>query len=138
MKRQEYKKRNNNNKIHHAHLAEDEDEEEEEEGPPRKQAREEDAEKYVLFSTLFGSITPGEDTWLIDSGASKHMTGHKKNLSRLEEKNSPQKVSLGDDYQYPIKGIGEASYKLDSGNPLKMKEVLYLPSLNKSILLSQL
>ena len=55
-------------------------------------------------------MTPGEDTWLIDSGASKHMTGmEKKTLSKLEEKNSPQKVSLGDDYQYPIKGIGEAS-----------------------------
>ena len=83
MKRKEYKKRINNNKIHHAHLAEDEDEEEEEEGPPRKKAREEDAEEYVLFYLLSGSITPGEDTWFIDSGVSKHMTGQKKNLSRL-------------------------------------------------------
>ena len=84
MKRQEYKKRNNNNKRHHAHLAEDEDEEEEEEGPQRKQARE-DAKEYVLFSALSGSVTPGEDTWLIDSGASKHMTRQKKILSKLEE-----------------------------------------------------
>ena len=80
MKKQEYKKMINN-KIYHALLAEDEDEEE---GPPRKQAREEDAEEYVLFSTLSGSVTPGEDTWLIDSGASKHMTGQKKTLSKLE------------------------------------------------------
>ena len=91
MKRQEYKKRINNNKRHHAHLAEDEDEEEEEEGPPSKQAREEDAEEYVLFSALSGTVTPGEDTWLIDSGASKHMTGQKKTLSKLEEKISPRK-----------------------------------------------
>ena len=122
LKREEYKKRNNY-KRHHAHLAEDEDEEEEEEeGPQRKQAREEEAEEYVLFSALFGSVTPREDTWLIDSGASKHMTGQKKILSKLEEMKFPQKVSLGDDYQYPIKGIGEAGYKLDSGNPLKMKK----------------
>ena len=71
-----------------------------EEGPQRKQAREEDAEEYVLFSALPGSVTPGEDTWLIDSGASKHMSRQKKILPKLEEKNSPQKVSLGDDYQY--------------------------------------
>ena len=58
----------------------------------------------------------------------------KKTLSKLEEKNSPQKLSLGDDYQYPIKGVGEASYKLDSGNPLKMKDVLYVPSLKKNLL----
>ena len=134
LKKEEYKKRNNN-KRHHAHLAEDEDEEEEEEGPQRKQAREEDAEEYVLFSALSGFVTPGEDTWLIDSGASKHMTGQKKILSKLEERrNSPQKVSLGDDYQYPIKGIGEASYKLDSGNPLKMKENLFVPGLKKNLL----
>ena len=62
------------------------------------------------------------------------MTGQKKTLSKLEEKNSPQKVSLGDDYQYPVKGIGEASYKLDSGTPMKMKEVLYVPGLKKNLL----
>ena len=62
------------------------------------------------------------------------MTGQKKTLSKLEEKNSPRKVSLGDDYQYPIKGIGEASYKLNSGNPLKMKEVLYVPCIKKNLL----
>ena len=73
----------------------------------------------MLFFALSGSVTPGEDTWLIDSGASKHMTGEKTTLPRLEEKNSPQKVSLGDDYQYPIKGIGESSYKLDPGLPQK-------------------
>ena len=45
-----------------------------------------------------------------------------------------KKVALGDDYQYPIKGIGEASYKLDSGTPMKMKEVLYVPGLKKNLL----
>ena len=49
-------------------------------------------------NALSGSVTPGEDTWIIDSGASKHMTGKNQSLSRLEEKNCHQKVSLGDDY----------------------------------------
>ena len=84
------------------------------------------------------SVTPGEDTWLIDSGASKHMTGKKKTLSRLEEKNSPQKVSLGDDYQYPIKHISESSYKLDSRTFMNMKEVLYVPGLKKNYFPSKL
>ena len=47
----------------------------------------------MLFFALSGSVTPGEDTWVIDSGASKHMTGNKTRLSKLEDKNSPQKVS---------------------------------------------
>jgi hypothetical protein len=74
----------------------------------------EEIEDYVLFSTLSGSVISGEDTWLIDSGASKHMTCQKYILSSLTENDFPQKVSLGDDYQYPIKGMGESTYKLDS------------------------
>ena len=43
-------------------------------------------------------------------------------------------MKLGDDYQYPLKGSGEASYKLDSGKYLKMKYVLYVPGLKKNLL----
>jgi hypothetical protein len=43
-------------------------------------------------------------------------------------------VKLGDDYQYPIKGVGEASYRLDSRKPMKMKDVLYVPGLKKNLL----
>jgi hypothetical protein len=84
LKIEEYKKKNN--KRHHAHAAEDDE-------PPKKSAREE-IEEYVLFSSLSRTVTPGNDTWLIDSGASKHMTGNKNTLSSLEEKNSPRKSHL--------------------------------------------
>jgi hypothetical protein len=39
-------------------------------------------------------MTPGEDTWLIDSGASKHITGQNNTLFDLIEKESPQKFHL--------------------------------------------
>jgi hypothetical protein len=78
-RREEFKKRNN--KRHHAHPAEDDE-------PPKKLTKEE-IEEYVLFSALSRSVTPGEDTWLIDSDASKHMTGQKNTLSSLIEKDSP-------------------------------------------------
>ena len=51
----------------------------------------------------------------------------------LEFKKRPHKVKLGDGYQYPIKGTRESSYKLDSRKSMKMKEVLYIPGLNKNI-----
>ena len=41
---------------------------------------------------------------------------------------------MGDDYQYPIKGIDESSYKLESKNSMKMKEILYVPGLKKNLL----
>jgi hypothetical protein len=94
----------------------------------------EQIEYYVLISALLGSVSHVEDTWLIDSGASNHMTSQRDILSCLTEKNFPQKFTLGDDYQYPIKGVGESNYKLDSGTPIKMKDVLYVPGLKKKLL----
>ena len=41
---------------------------------------------------------------------------------------------MGDDYQYPIKGIGESIYNLDLGTSMKMKEVLYIPGFKKNLL----
>jgi hypothetical protein len=122
--REEYKKRTN--KRHHSHVVEDDE-------PPTKMI-EEKIEDYVLFSALSRSMTPGEDTCLIDNGASKHMTGQRDILSSVTENYFPQKVSLGDDYQYPIKGMGESTYKLDSGTPMKMKDVLYVLGLKKNLL----
>ena len=52
----------------------------------------------------------------------------------MSEHESPHEVKLGDDYQYPIKGSGKASYKLDSLKSLKMKDVLYVPRLKNNLL----
>jgi hypothetical protein len=78
-RREEYNKRNN--KRHHAHAVEDDE-------PPAKMIKE-NIEYYVLFSSLSRSVSPGEDTWLIDSGASKHMTGQRDILSSLAKKDFP-------------------------------------------------
>ena len=40
---------------------------------------------YMLLSALSGTIQTSSDTWLIDSGASRHMTGYRKLLSRSGE-----------------------------------------------------
>ena len=62
------------------------------------------------------------------------MIGFKESFVRLLEHESPHKVKLGDDCQYPIKSSGESSYKLDSGKSLTMKEVLFVPGLKKNLL----
>jgi len=94
----------------------------------------ESSEEYSSISTLTGSVSHGYDTWLVDNGASKHMTVYQDSFSSLVQKDSPHKVKLGDDYQYPIKGVGEASYKLDYGKSLKMNEVLFVLGLKKNLL----
>jgi hypothetical protein len=52
----------------------------------------------------------------------------------LIKKESPHTVKLGDDYRYPIKGVGEASFKLDSKKLMKIKDVLLIPRLRKNLL----
>ena len=79
-----------------------------------------DAE-YILLSALLGTIQTSLDTWLIDSGASRHMTGYRKLLSDLEKKESSQNVILGDDARYAVRGTGTTSFQLKSGKTLKMK-----------------
>ena len=48
--------------------------------------------------------------------------------------NVSNKVKLGDGYQYPIKGSGEYSYKLDFGKSLTIKEVLFVSGLKENLL----
>ena len=87
-----------------------------------------------MISSLTGNITHGSNDWLRDIGASKHMTAFKESFVRLSEHQSPHKVKLGDEYQYPIKGSGESSYKLDSRKSMTMKKVLFVPGLMNNLL----
>jgi hypothetical protein len=73
-RREEYKRKQ---KRLHAHVVEDLE-------PSANMIREE-IKDHVLISVLSGSVTPREDTWLIDSGASKHMTGQRNILSCISE-----------------------------------------------------
>ena len=70
------KKKRKSKRKHHAHTAEDDD-------PPRKRVKQESEDEYVLISTLTGIVTHGSKDWLIDSGASKHMTGFKESFEKL-------------------------------------------------------
>ena len=88
----------------------------------------------MLILALIVTISHGRNDWLVYSGASKHMTGYKGSFVNMSGHESPHKVKLGDDYQYPIKGSGEASYKLDYKRYLKMKDVLYVLGLKKDII----
>ena len=129
-KRQNKKK--GNKRRHHAHAAEDDE-------PSKNRTRYESEdsssdEEYVLISTLTGNITHGSNDWLIGSGASRNMEGFKESFKKLSKHESPHKVKLGDDYQYPIKGSGAYSYKLDSGKSMRMKYVLFVPGLKKNLL----
>ena len=108
------KKKNGNKRRHHAHATEHDE-------PSTKRIRQESDEsssdeENVLIFAVTGTILHGSNDCIIESGASKHMMRFKESFVKLSEHDSPHKVKLGDDYLYPIKGIGEASYNIDSIN----------------------
>ena len=92
----------------------------------RSATREEKKECY-LVSALSGTITDAEQIWLIDSGASRHMTRYKDSISNVQKKRFHTKVELGDNGTYAIEGIGSTSLKLESGWSLHLEEIMYVP-----------
>ena len=116
-----------NKRKHEASIADVED------GHHHKKQRNEYRTKFFFISALSGTVPTTSDTWLIDSGASKHMTGYIENLSELVEKESHLRVVLGDDANYIVKGFGSTSLQLESNDLLHLNDVLYVPSMKRNL-----
>jgi hypothetical protein len=71
----------------------------------------------------------GSKTWLVDNGASKHMTRYKEILLDFKTKSFAKQVELGDDECYKIEGVDSISFRLESGARLHVVEVLYVTGL---------
>jgi hypothetical protein len=90
-------------------------------------------EAFFFISSLSGTVPMDSDVWLIESGASKHMTGYREQLTDLVEKESCLHVLLGDNVRYNVKAVGYSSFQLDSDIPLQLSEVLYVPRMKRNI-----
>jgi hypothetical protein len=82
------------------------------------------------YSTLTGTIE--DDMWIIDSGYLRHMTGDQARLSNLNEKKTSYKIELGDKITYPVEGFRQAFIKLKTGCNVHLRNVLYVPGLEKN------
>jgi hypothetical protein len=82
---------------------------------------------HLHYSAFTGTLE--DDMWIIESGASRHITGDQARLSNLIENKTSYKVELGDKNTYPVEGIGQASLKLRTCNNVHLRNVLYVPGL---------
>jgi hypothetical protein len=101
---------------------------------PEPHQRDEDTkdEAFVFISALSGTVPTDNDIWLIDNGASRHMTGYRDHLTDLIEKESCLHVVLGDNPRYTVKGVGTSTFQLDFDIPLQLSEVLYVPGMKRN------
>ena len=79
----------------------------------------------------------GKSDWIIDSGATQHMTFAKECLADYVEFKQPCVVNLGDNRS--ILAYGKGTYhvtaELDGHvQPISLRDVLYLPELDKNLL----
>lgn len=70
-----------------------------------------DSEKFVFYSALSCQVSNRPNTWVIDSGASRHLTGFKEHLDFTKEDYDDEET-IGDNTSYPIKGIGTCTINL--------------------------
>jgi len=90
--------------------------------------------EYYLVSELSNTVITGPKTWLVDSGASKHMTSYKDIISYYKRKSFAEHVELGDDRSYMIDGVGSISFQLDFRAILHIDEVLFVSGIKKNLL----
>jgi hypothetical protein len=121
--------------VHLLALSEDRNDEVEvlDQGMTSYQSTEDMSETISLlhYSALIRMIE--DDMWIIDSGASRHMTGDQARLSNINEKKTSYKVELGYKTTYPVEGFGKASIKMKIGNYVHLSNVLYVPGLEKNL-----
>ena len=104
-----------------------------EDGHHQKKQRNEYHIEFFFISTLSGTVPTTSDTWLVDSGASRHMTRYKESISEVVEKDSHLRVVLGDDANYTVKGFGATSLQLETNDTLHLSDVLYVPGMKRNL-----
>lgn len=97
----------------------------------RENVKEPDTERAGAFAALKDSSQAG--SWLVDSGASSHMTCDKDLLTDYQEFEVPEKVGLGDGRTVDALGVGNVHlntlFKVSQPKKSVMCKVLYAPQL---------
>jgi hypothetical protein len=89
--------------------------------------------KFLLVSHISsGPILVG--AWLLDSGATCHMTRARELFKSFTESNSYMHVELGMDTIHVVKGSRTLSFWIESRGMLRVMDVLWEPELKKSAL----
>ena len=73
--------------------------------------------------------------WILDSGASFHVTPHREWFTTYDAKRSGR-VRLGNDYACEIMEVGDVQLKFQQGSTFTLKNVRHVPKLTKSLISS--
>eukprot|EP00795_Rhopilema_esculentum_P015740 gene15740-biopygen5155 len=92
---------------------------------------------HALFWATTSTNKKEANTWIIDSGASQHMSWCKERMVNFREFAVPEKVRLGDNRVVLAQGTGSVWVKVKvkgKWKPVELAEVLFVPDLAKNLL----
>jgi len=95
------------------------------------QETDDEKEELLFIATCFASDITNE-TWLIDSGCTHHMT-HDKDMFVKLDKTHYSKVKIGNGDYIEVKGIGDIANNAGSGIKI-ISDVLYVLEINQNLL----
>lgn len=96
-------------------------------------------EEYIAGSktdrvlTVCMTVQDHHDGWFLDSGATAHICQKAKYFSEYKPARANQKVSLGDNRQLQVKGVGSVRFNLPRGQSFELKDVLHVPEISKNL-----
>ncbi|TYZ66515.1 hypothetical protein PybrP1_006514 [[Pythium] brassicae (nom. inval.)] len=73
-------------------------------------------------------------SWLLDSGASSHMTHDRNDFVRYKALDSRVDVFVADGGRLPVHGVGDVELQLQCGRTAVATDVLHVPALNRKLL----
>ena len=105
-------------------------------GNQREKAHKAKVEEDQAFVASHGDVESMRDDWIVDSGATTHMSPHRADFDTFES-TSPRKVFMGDDSV--LQAIGRGSILVDTKvggctKRIRFKDVLYVPKLQSNLL----
>lgn len=97
-----------------------------------KKEKEEVEENHAFYLALSSELNSNKNAWIINSGASRHITGFRDKFESFSEYTSKE-VTIGDNSTHPIKGIGSCFIHLNSSITLQLNNVLYVPGIKRNL-----
>lgn len=91
-----------------------------------------DVSKTAAFKATQHTYSKDKYTWIIDSGASSHMTPHSDHFEEYEEFAVPRKIYLGDGDVVEALGIGMIPFKSNEYTGT-LNNVLHVPKLTENL-----
>ncbi|KAJ0391403.1 hypothetical protein P43SY_010543 [Pythium insidiosum] len=86
-----------------------------------------------VFSATSTAAVP-DSTWLLDSGASSHMSGDKNDFVEYRDLVTTIDITVANGQRMVAVGVGSARLRVDDSKTIKLTNVLFVPHLDRKLL----